>query len=45
MLFAAGTVVGVLCWAVAEPILQFQVNPFIAEGMNPEPAIDGAFWA
>lgn len=35
MLFAAGTGVGILFWAVAQPILQFQENPFIAEGMTP----------
>lgn len=38
MLFAAGTGVGILFWAVAQPILQFQENPFIAEGMSPEAA-------
>lgn len=38
MLFAAGTGVGILFWAVAQPILQFQGNPFIDEGMSPEAA-------
>ncbi|MFC7369421.1 BCCT family transporter [Vreelandella zhaodongensis] len=38
MLFAAGTGVGILFWAVAQPILQFQENPFIGEGMSPEAA-------
>ncbi|HDZ47467.1 hypothetical protein LCGC14_0057660 [marine sediment metagenome] len=38
MLFAAGTGVGLLFWAVAQPILQFQENPFISEGMSPEAA-------
>ena len=38
MLFAAGTGVGILFWAVAQPILQFQDNPFIAEGMTPDAA-------
>nr|WP_246346782.1 BCCT family transporter [Desulfurispira natronophila] len=38
MLFAAGTGVGILFWAVAQPILQFQDNPFIADGMSPEAA-------
>lgn len=38
MLFAAGTGVGILFWAVAQPILQFQENPFIAEGMTPDAA-------
>ncbi|MCH8552524.1 MAG: BCCT family transporter [Natronospirillum sp.] len=28
MLFAAGTGVGILFWAVAQPIMQFQDNPF-----------------
>ncbi len=31
MLFAAGTGVGILFWAVAQPIMQFQDNPFIEE--------------
>ena len=38
MLFAAGTGVGILFWAVAQPILQFQGNPFITEGMTPDAA-------
>lgn len=38
MLFAAGTGVGILFWAVAQPILQFQDNPFIVEGMTPDAA-------
>lgn len=38
MLFAAGTGVGILFWAVAQPILQFQGNPFIDEGMTPDAA-------
>ena len=38
MLFAAGTGVGILFWAVAQPILQFQENPFVADGMSPEAA-------
>ncbi|MEA5445339.1 BCCT family transporter [Gammaproteobacteria bacterium AB-CW1] len=38
MLFAAGTGVGILFWAVAQPILQFENNPFVAEGMSPEAA-------
>ncbi|UCZ56770.1 BCCT family transporter [Desulfurispirillum indicum] len=38
MLFAAGTGVGILFWAVAQPILQFQENPFIGSGMSPEAA-------
>jgi choline/glycine/proline betaine transport protein len=38
MLFAAGTGVGILFWAVAQPILQFQENPFIVEGLSPEAA-------
>lgn len=29
MLFAAGTGVGILFWSVAQPILQFQSNPFM----------------
>jgi len=29
MLFAAGTGVGILFWSVAQPILQFQDNPFV----------------
>lgn len=38
MLFAAGTGVGLLFWAVAQPILQFQSNPFIGESMTPDAA-------
>ncbi|RDB43205.1 BCCT family transporter [Halomonas sp. DQ26W] len=38
MLFAAGTGVGILFWSVAQPILQFQGNPFIADGMSPDAA-------
>ncbi|MDR5906914.1 BCCT family transporter [Franzmannia qiaohouensis] len=38
MLFAAGTGVGILFWAVAQPIMQFQENPFVADGMSPEAA-------
>ena len=38
MLFAAGTGVGILFWAVAQPLLQFQSNPFVEEGMSPEAA-------
>lgn len=38
MLFAAGTGVGILFWAVAQPILQFQSNPFVEQGMSPEAA-------
>lgn len=34
MLFAAGTGVGILFWAVAQPIMQFQGNPFIEQGGN-----------
>src|SRR5690554_1538195 len=29
MLFAAGTGVGILFWSVAQPIMQFQNNPFL----------------
>src|SRR5690554_598375 len=29
MLFAAGTGVGILFWSVAQPVMQFQGNPFI----------------
>lgn len=32
MLFAAGTGVGILFWSVAQPILQFQDNPFVEFG-------------
>ena len=38
MLFAAGTGVGILFWAVAQPMLQFQGNPFVEQGMTPEAA-------
>ena len=38
MLFAAGTGVGLLFWAVAQPVLQFQDNPFVDTGMSPEAA-------
>ncbi|MCE8027123.1 BCCT family transporter [Halomonas daqingensis] len=38
MLFAAGTGVGILFWSVAQPILQFQDNPFIEQGMSPDAA-------
>ncbi len=38
MLFAAGTGVGILFWSVAQPILQFQDNPFVDSGMTPEAA-------
>ncbi|MCE9681636.1 BCCT family transporter [Halomonas alkalisoli] len=38
MLFAAGTGVGILFWSVAQPILQFQANPFIVDGMSPDAA-------
>ncbi|WP_163575898.1 BCCT family transporter [Halomonas faecis] len=38
MLFAAGTGVGILFWAVAQPVLQFQSNPFISEGMGSDAA-------
>ncbi len=38
MLFAAGTGVGILFWAVAQPIIQFQGNPFIEEGGTAEAA-------
>ncbi|MFY0990253.1 BCCT family transporter [Halomonas sp. C05BenzN] len=38
MLFAAGTGVGILFWSVAQPILQFQGNPFIAESLSPDAA-------
>lgn len=39
MLFAAGTGVGILFWSVAQPIMQFQANPYIAEGMSAEAAV------
>ncbi len=32
MLFAAGTGVGIIFWSVAQPILQFQDNPFVEFG-------------
>ncbi|WP_084404079.1 BCCT family transporter [Marinobacterium litorale] len=32
MLFAAGTGVGILFWSVAQPIMQFQNNPFVEFG-------------
>ena len=38
MLFAAGTGVGILFWAVAQPIMQFQGNPFVEEGGTAEAA-------
>jgi len=38
MLFAAGTGVGILFWAVAQPIMQFQGNPFVPEGMTADAA-------
>ena len=38
MLFAAGTGVGILFWAVAQPILQFQSNPFVEDGYSAEAA-------
>lgn len=38
MLFAAGTGVGILFWAVAQPIMQFEGNPFVDQGMTPEAA-------
>ncbi|APX92329.1 choline transporter [Halomonas sp. 1513] len=38
MLFAAGTGVGILFWAVAQPIMQFQENPFVSDGMSPDAA-------
>jgi len=34
MLFAAGTGVGILFWSVAQPIMQFQDNPFVAMGSS-----------
>ncbi|HHQ69458.1 MAG TPA: BCCT family transporter, partial [Halothiobacillaceae bacterium] len=39
MLFAAGTGVGILFWSVAQPIIQFQGNPFVCSGESPEAAI------
>ncbi|RXJ57860.1 BCCT family transporter [Candidatus Marinarcus aquaticus] len=41
MLFAAGTGVGILFWSVAQPIIQFQNNPFTQNDMSPESAIVG----
>jgi len=41
MLFAAGTGVGILFWSVAQPIIQFQNNPFTGSNMDPESAIVG----
>lgn len=41
MLFAAGTGVGILFWSVAQPIIQFQDNPFTQTAMSPESAIVG----
>lgn len=41
MLFAAGTGVGILFWSVAQPIIQFQNNPFTGTQMTPEAAITG----
>lgn len=32
MLFAAGTGVGIIFWSVAQPIMQFQNNPFVEFG-------------
>ncbi|WP_404419431.1 BCCT family transporter [Marinospirillum sp.] len=34
MLFAAGTGVGILFWSVAQPIMQFQANPFVMPGTS-----------
>ncbi len=39
MLFAAGMGVGLIFWAVAQPVLQFQDNPFVEQGATPEAAI------
>ncbi len=41
MLFAAGTGVGILFWSVAQPIIQFQDNPFTGTDMNAQSAILG----
>jgi len=41
MLFAAGTGVGILFWSVAQPIMQFQNNPFTGTAMDSEAAIMG----
>ncbi|WP_303903007.1 BCCT family transporter [Thiohalomonas denitrificans] len=38
MLFAAGTGIGIIFWAVAQPILQFQSNPFSGESTAAEVA-------
>lgn len=38
MLFAAGTGVGILFWAVAQPVMQFEYNPFTESAMTPEAA-------
>lgn len=39
MLFAAGTGIGILFWSVAQPIMQFQINPFMDQGLTPEAAV------
>lgn len=39
MLFAAGTGIGILFWSVAQPIMQFQGNPFMEQGLTPEAAV------
>lgn len=41
MLFAAGTGVGILFWSVAQPIIQFQDNPFTQTAMSPESVVVG----
>ncbi|MGB5793823.1 BCCT family transporter, partial [Poseidonibacter sp.] len=41
MLFAAGTGVGILFWSVAQPIIQFQDNPFTGISMTSQAAITG----
>lgn len=41
MLFAAGTGVGILFWSVAQPIIQFQNNPFTHTTMDSQSAIVG----
>jgi len=38
MLFSAGMGIGLVFWSIAEPILHFQSNPFITEGLTPEAA-------
>ncbi|WP_332871056.1 BCCT family transporter [Oceanimonas marisflavi] len=38
MLFSAGMGIGLVFWAIAEPIYHFQSNPFITEGLTPEAA-------